>query len=243
MPDAQDRRAEISHNLTAVRARISEACAAVGRSDSEITLVAVTKFFPASDAAILVELGVHDLGENRDQEAAAKVRDVDALLVAGGLARPTWHFIGQLQTNKAKSVVRYADMVHSVDRPELVRALSRAVANAGRNPLDVLIQVSLDHDPHRGGGHEADVLQLASLVADESTLSLRGVMSVPPVEADPDIAFERLAGISARLVAEHPQATLISAGMTHDLEQAVKHGATHVRIGTALLGRRRDNFG
>jgi len=232
------RRAELRDNLTAVRARISAACAAVGRSPDEVTLIAVTKFHPATDAVLLAELGVRDLGENRDQEASAKAADVAQLLAGRDVSVPRWHFIGQLQTNKAKSVVRYADVVHSVDRPELVRALSRAVENAGRDPLEVLIQVSFDADPHRGGGTADQLLELADTIVSEPTLRLRGLMAVPPIEADPDVAFARLAELSAQLVARHGQADLISAGMTQDLEQAVKHGATHVRIGTALLGRR-----
>jgi pyridoxal phosphate enzyme (YggS family) len=241
--DASPRRAELADNLAAVRARISEACAAVGRSSDEITLVAVTKFFPASDAALLVELGLRDLGENRDQEASAKVAEVAALAAERGFPVPHWHFIGQLQTNKARSVARYADLVHSVDRPDLVVALAKGVERAGRDHLDVLLQVSLDNDPTRGGTTVADVLALAVCAVEQPLLKLKGLMAVPPVEADPDAAFARLADLAGQLRQEHPAATIVSAGMSHDLESAIRHGATHVRIGTALLGRRTNFLG
>ena len=218
-------------NLTAVRRRIAAACAAAGRETTEITLIAVTKTFPASDVRLLAELGVADIGENRDQEAAPKAAECAGLPV-------TWHFVGQLQTNKARSVVSYADVVHSVDRPRLVTALSRAAVRARRAPR-CLIQVALDDDPARGGARRADVPALAEQVAAAEGLELAGVMAVAPLDADPAGAFAALRDVAAAVRAEHPAAVIISAGMTGDLEQAITCGATHVRVGTALLGGRR----
>lgn len=204
-----------------------------------MTVIAVTKYFPASDAALLADLGVCDLGENRDQEAAAKAAQVAELTDLP----VRWHFVGQLQKNKARSVARYASAVHSVDRPELVSALDRAVGRLDRSPLDVLIQLSLDDDPNRGGVAAADFAALCDQAAGAAHLNLVGVMAVAPMDADPDRAFERVAEFAATLRADHPAATSVSAGMSGDLEAAVRHGATHLRIGTALLGRRSNTFG
>jgi pyridoxal phosphate enzyme (YggS family) len=231
---ASDRRAELAANLAAVRARMAAAARAAGRSPDELTLVAVTKTFPASDVALLAELGVADVGENRAQEAAAKHAAVGT--------PPRWHFVGTLQRNKAALVASFADAVHSVDRPELVPALATALDRAGRS-LDVLVQVSLDGTPGRGGGRLGDVPRLADAVAAAEHLTLRGVMAVAPLGADPAAAFGRLAETAARLRADHPGATWISAGMSGDLEAAVAAGATHLRIGTALLGRREPQVG
>ncbi|HKT02842.1 MAG TPA: YggS family pyridoxal phosphate-dependent enzyme [Rugosimonospora sp.] len=234
---AEARRAELAGNLARVRARIVDACTAAGRDRAEITLVAVTKTYPASDVLHLAALGVRDIGENRDQEAAPKAAEVAA---AG--AAPRWHFIGQLQRNKARSVVRYAHLVHSVDRPELVTALGKArqsvLAEVDEAPLGVLVQVSLDDEPGRGGVTPDELLRLADEVAAHPALALRGLMAVAPLDAPAEPAFARLAVLATRLRAEHPDATAISAGMSGDLETAVAHGATHVRIGSALLGNR-----
>jgi PLP dependent protein len=219
---------EIAANLAVVRARIEAAARAAGRDPGELTLVAVTKTFPVEDARRLVELGVTDLGEARDQEARVKARD---------LPGPRWHFVGRLQRNKAASVASYAAVVHSVDRPELVPVLARGAERAGRE-LDVLVQVSLDGDPDRGGALPGDVGAIAAAAADTGGLHVRGVMAVAPLGADPDAAFADLARVAERLRADHPAATVVSAGMTDDLEAAVRHGATHLRIGTALLGGR-----
>jgi PLP dependent protein len=261
------RRAELAANLGRVRARIADACAAAGRERGEITLVAVAKTYPASDVLHLAELGVRDIGENRDQEAAPKV----ALVAAAG-AEVRWHFIGQLQRNKARSVARYAHLVHSVDRPELVQALARAreavmggrpprggqprpapapapggggVPAAGESsaagalaPLGVLLQVGLDDAAGRGGVPPAELIRLADAVAAQPALALRGVMAVAPLDAPAEPAFARLAEVAAALREAYPAATVISAGMSGDLEAAVTHGATHVRIGSALLGNR-----
>ncbi len=238
MTDA-DRRAQLAASLGAVRERIARACSAAGRDPASVTLVAVTKTYPASDVVLLAGLGVTDVGENKDQEAAAK-----AALVRAAGATPRWHFVGQLQRNKARSVVTYADVVESVDSLRLTRALDGAAERHRDRPLDVLVQVSLDGDPARGGAvagaaePQRDLWRVADAVASSAHLRLGGVMAVAPAHWDPDAAFEKLAGLAGRLAADHPGATVVSAGMSGDLEQAITHGATHVRIGTSLLGMR-----
>jgi PLP dependent protein len=232
------RTAELSANLTALRARIAAACAAAGRPAADVALIAVTKLFPVSDVVALSKLGISDVGENRDQEAAPKAARAAALGVS-----LTWHFVGQLQANKAASVVSYADVVHSVDRPGLVSALSRRAVAAGRDEpgraVRCLIQVSLDGAAGRGGAQPADVPGLADEIAAAGGLSLGGVMAVAPLGAAPRPAFARLAEIAGLVRAAHPAARAISAGMSSDLEDAIAEGATLVRIGTALLGGRR----
>lgn len=225
------RREQLAASLAALRKRIGAACEAAGRAPGEVSLIAITKTFPASDVRLLHGLGVTDVGENRDQEAAPKAAQCTDL---PGL---TWHFVGQLQTNKCASVVSYASVVHSVDRVRLVRALGRQAARAGRT-VTCLVQVSLDGDPARGGALIADVPVVARAVAAEEALRLGGIMAVAPLGAVPAAAFAGLAEISATVRAVRPDAAMISAGMSADLEQAVAAGATHVRVGTALLGGR-----
>ncbi|HEV2087176.1 MAG TPA: YggS family pyridoxal phosphate-dependent enzyme [Cryptosporangiaceae bacterium] len=229
------RRGELAANLAAVERRLVQACVAAGRDRAEVTLVAVTKEFPASDVELLAELGITDVAENRDQEARVKHAAVNAPL--------RWHYVGQVQRNKARSIARYADVVHSLDRAELVPAFGAATATR-EAPLDVLLQVSLAPDPaaavHRGGADPAVVPELAGLVVAQAGLRLRGVMAVPPLDCPADEAFAQLAAIAATVRAVHPDARWISAGMSSDLEHAVRHGATHVRVGTALLGKRRS---
>jgi PLP dependent protein len=227
-----DRQAELAARLAAVRERIAAACSRAGRASSEVTLIAVTKTFPASDIRLLCQLGVADIGENRDQEAAQKAAQCAAL----GLA-PTWHFVGQLQTNKVASVVSYAAVVHSVDRLRLVSALGSRARRAGR-AVTCLVQVSLDGDPARGGAFGSQVTDVAQAVAEEDGLILGGVMTVAPPGQPAGEAFRKLAEIAAAVRAAHPGALMISAGMSGDLEQAIEAGATHVRVGTALLGGR-----
>jgi len=266
--EADPRTAQLAENLAGVRERIARAARAAGRDPSTVALVAVTKFFPAADVLRLAALGITDVGENREQEAAAKAADVAGLAdlaartgvdgpagdrppraATGAVAVDAlrWHMIGQLQTNKARAVVRWASTVQSVDRPKLVTALSRAAADAGRE-LDCLVQVDLDPadvDPAdqgrsqgRGGAAPAQVAALAGAVAEAAGLRLRGLMAVAPLGADPGPAMERLARLHGRLRADHPDASWLSAGMSGDLEAAVAVGATHVRIGSALLGPR-----
>jgi len=237
MTPADDvRRSELVAALGALRGRVADACAAAGRQTSSLTLIAVTKTYPADDVATLSELGVHDVGESRDQEARAKIADLGSGAYPPYALR--WHLVGRLQTNKARSVVSYAHAVHSVDRPKLVTALADAAAQVRPEPLEVFAQVSLDGDPDRGGVLPADLPTLADAVSRRPELILRGVMAVAPLHADPAAAFAELATISATLRRHHPDADAISAGMSHDFEQAIAHGATHLRIGTALLGRR-----
>lgn len=237
---AARRRAEIAAAVDGVRGRLARACAAAGRAPDEVRLLAITKMFPASDAAILTELGIEALGENRDQEAAPKAAEVAALAPSHP---PRWHMVGRLQRNKARSVARWADEVQSVDSPRLVSALAkatRAAMDAGERstPLDVLVQVSLDDDPSRGGCLLGDLPLIAAGVAEAGDLRLRGLMAVAPLGAEPGPAFERLAGAAQRLRGEHPDALELSAGMSGDLEEAIAHGSTCVRVGTALLGGR-----
>ncbi|MGA8116584.1 MAG: YggS family pyridoxal phosphate-dependent enzyme [Actinocatenispora sp.] len=235
-PDPQStrsgRRDELAANLAAVQARIAAACSSAGRSADEVTLIAVTKTFPASDVRILADLGQLDVGENRDAEAASKAAD----LAAAGID-VRWHFIGQLQRNKCRSVVGYADLVHSVDRTRLVTALARVVPGPEARQ-DVLIQVSLDDDEDRGGVPVGRLEELVSSVLEQEVLRLRGLMAVAPLGVDPDRAFGTLAERAAWLRSVVPDAGIVSAGMTADLEQAIAHGATHVRVGGGLLGRR-----
>lgn len=232
-PGTEERRAELAANVGRVRSRIAAACEAAGRNRMEITLVAVTKTYPASDVLLLADLGIRDVGENRDQEGAAKAAEVAAADVA-----VRWHFVGQLQSNKCRSVAAYASVVHSVDRGSLARALAAAVTRRGGPALDVLVQVSLDEDPVRGGVPARDVMAVADAVAVESALRLRGVMAVPPVGVEPARAFAGLADVAQRIRVGYPAATVISAGMSGDFEAAIRYGATHVRIGSALLGAR-----
>jgi PLP dependent protein len=225
------RREELALRLAAVRQRISAACAAAGRAAEEVTLIAVTKTWPASDVRLLSELGVTDIGENRDAEAAPKAAQCADLDL-------TWHFVGQLQTNKCASVARYATFVHSVDRPRLIRALGAAARRAER-VIQCLIEVSLDADPARGGAPAGEIPGLAEGLMAEHGLVLAGVMAIAPLTMEPADAFARLLDSAAVVRAMRPSATVISAGMSGDLEAAIAAGATHVRIGTALLGDRR----
>jgi PLP dependent protein len=225
-----DRRDEIAAGLAAVTSRVEKACVAVGRDPAGVTVIVVTKTFPAGDIRLLSELGVSDMGENRHQEAAAKVAECSDLPVR-------WHFVGQLQTNKAAVVARYASAVHSVDRPRLVDALARGADAAGRR-VDALVQVALDDVTGRGGARGDDVLRVAERVADAGSLRLAGVMAVAPLGEDPEVAFSRLDRIAGTVRGRFPGAGWVSAGMSEDLEAAIAHGATHLRVGSAILGRR-----
>lgn len=236
--EAPARGAELRQNLAEVRERMRRAASAAGRQQDELTLIAVTKFFPVTDAVLLAAAGVADLGESRDQEASAKVAEFGELTEA----KVRWHFIGRLQSNKAKSVARYADVVHSVDRLELAKALDSGASRVGRAPLAVLVQLSLDADPERGGSASTELERLADQVAELGSLTLAGVMAIAPLDVEADRAFEQLEEVAGRVRMSHPEAKMISAGMSNDLEAAVRHGATHVRIGTALLGRRATPF-
>ncbi|WHM39127.1 YggS family pyridoxal phosphate-dependent enzyme [Streptomyces sp. BPTC-684] len=234
-----DRKAELAANLAQVEERISAACAAVGRKRDDVTLIVVTKTYPASDVRLLYELGVRQVAENRDQDAAPKAA------ACADLADLRWHFVGQLQTNKVRSVVTYSDLVQSVDRDRLVTALSAAAVKAERE-VGCLIQVALDAESgargDRGGIAPDGIEQLAGLVADAPGLRLDGLMTVAPLAGEyadrQRAAFERLMDLSTDLRRAHPAANMVSAGMSADLEEAVAAGATHVRVGTAVLGVR-----
>jgi len=235
MTTPEARRDEVATNLEAVRGRIAASCAEAGRAADDVRLVVVTKFFPASDVRILAELGVTDVGENRHQEAEAKAAECGDL----GLV---WHFIGGLQSNKAAAVAAYSSIVESVDRRKLVGPLSRGAQQRDR-AVDVLLQVSLDPPGASGrSGADPDGLDdLAASVSEAEMLELRGLMAVAPLGEDPAAAFARLADLRAGFLTRHPDATWLSAGMSADLEQAIRAGATHVRVGSAVLGSRPSN--
>ena len=228
-----DREEELRTGLAAVEERIATACADVGRDPAEVRLVVVTKTFPASDVRLLAGLGVTDVAENKQQELEAKHAELAAELPV------RWHFVGHLQSNKAGAVAEVADVVHSVDRVKLVGAMQRRAQERDRE-LEVLLQVSLDPagSAHRSGAGPADLSALAGRVAASDRLVLRGLMAVAPLGEDPAGAFARLAEIRTGFVSAYPSATWLSAGMSGDLEHAVRAGATHVRVGSAVLGSR-----
>jgi pyridoxal phosphate enzyme (YggS family) len=237
------RRAELEAALAEVHERISAACRAAGRDPADVGLIAVTKTRPALDVAALADLGVRDFGESRDQEASAKVDEVSRLLDVDVADALRWHFVGQLQSRKCRTVAAYASAVHSVDRVGLAAKLSDGLDRAERPSLDVFVQVSLDGDVDRGGTTAEDLDEVVDDVAGRARLRLRGLMAVPPQGADPDDAFARLAELTERVRAQHPSVDAMSAGMSDDLEAAVRNGSTYVRVGTALLGRRPPVFG
>lgn len=224
------RRAQLAAGLAETEQRIRDACDAAGRDRDEITLIAVTKTYPASDVDLLAELGVTQVGENRHPEAGDKHDEVAASL--------TWNFLGGLQTNKAGAVARYADVVHSVDRAKLARSLDRGAQAAGR-VLGCLVQVDFDTtDPGRSGVAPDAVAELADVIAGAEHLRLDGLMTVAPLGDEPRPCFDQLVAISHALRETHPAAVMISAGMSADLEEAVHAGATHLRVGRSILGDR-----
>ncbi|AVH59244.1 MULTISPECIES: YggS family pyridoxal phosphate-dependent enzyme [Streptomyces] len=233
-----DRKTQLAENLAKVEERITAACVAAGRKREEVTLIVVTKTYPASDVRILSELGARHVAENRDQDAAPKAAACSDLPLS-------WHFVGQLQTNKVRSVVGYADFVQSVDRSKLVTALSKEAVRAERE-VGCLIQVALDAEEsgrgERGGVGPGGIEELGDLIAHAPGLRLDGLMTVAPLTGPyagrQQAAFERLMDLSTVLRRAHPAANMVSAGMSSDLEQAVAAGATHVRVGTAVLGVR-----
>jgi len=239
--DPGARREELAANLATVERRIVDACAAAGRAREEVTLVVVTKFFPPSDVRLLAEAGVREVAESRHQEAVAKHEECHDLDLV-------WHFVGGLQSNKAALVAHWADVVQSVDRAKLLAPLTQAARQRPHtaDPIDVLVQVSLDpaarHGPARSGRRSGvrreDAVALAERVAATDWVRLRGVMAVAPRDGDPVEAFTELAEIAADVRSAVPSATWISAGMSGDLEAGVAAGATHVRVGTAVLGNR-----
>ncbi|OOB89206.1 YggS family pyridoxal phosphate-dependent enzyme [Rathayibacter sp. VKM Ac-2630] len=217
---------ELAARWSSVSERVADAARSAGRDPGGITTIVVTKFHPVSLIRDLLELGVVDFGENRHQEAQEKAAEL-----AGTPAR--WHFIGQLQSKKARQARRYASAVHSVDRLALVPLL-----DAGEAPLDVFLQINLTDDPERGGAASDDVEHLAEVLADAEHLRFRGVMAVAPLGEDPRPAFARLRLLSERVRAIDPSASAVSAGMSHDFAEAIAEGATHLRIGSAITGNR-----
>lgn len=228
LTEAQPGYEGLADRLRAVQDGIADACRAAGRDASETTLIVVTKFHPASLVSALADLGVRDVGENRHQEAQAKAAELSGLDL-------NWHYIGQLQTKKARQAAQYASAIHSIDRARLVDAL----AGADRT-VDAFLQINLTDDPGRGGAAPSEIESLTEQVLGTPTLRLRGVMAVAPLEEAAASAFERLAGYSDRVRALAPEATAISAGMTHDYAEAIAAGATHLRIGSAITGNRPD---
>ena len=222
----------LGDRLNAVQSGIAAACDAAGRDAAEVSLIVVTKFHPASLVAALADLGVRDVGENRHQEAQAKAAELAQLDLA-------WHFIGQLQTKKARQAAQYASAIHSIDRERLVDALATADV---QRPIEAFVQVNLTDDPGRGGADPAEIERIAERVLATDTLKLRGLMAVAPLpeEEAAASAFARLRGYADRLLQLAPEATALSAGMTHDYREAIAAGATHLRIGSAITGKRPD---
>jgi len=222
--------AELSERYARVSAAINDACRVAERSRDDVTLIIVTKFHPSSLIRELVELGVHDVGENRHQDAAPKAAELTDLPL-------TWHFVGQLQSNKARAVAQYSTVVHSVDRASIVTALARA-----DKPLEIFLEVNLTADPGRGGARPEELLSLAEQVLDHPSLTLLGVMAVAPVDEPARAAFARLRTLSANLRTVAPDAVFISAGMSGDYADAIAEGATHLRIGAAITGNRPERL-
>lgn len=222
----------LAERLSSVRQRIAASLRANNRPTDDATLIVVTKFHPADLVRALVACGVHDVGENKHQEAAAKQAECADLDVM-------WHFIGQLQSNKAAAVRRYADAVHSVDRPSLVSALERAGDNEPETgTLECFLQINLTEDPSRGGAAWDDIPTMSEMLLEARTLTFAGVMAVAPLDVDPRAAFDRVAQASEVVQSIAPHARAISAGMSHDFEAAIAAGATHLRIGTQITGKR-----
>jgi len=211
---AIDRKAQLAENLAAVKASIP----------IDVHLIVVTKTFPLSDAQLLHELGVSEFGENRDQEGKAK-----APFVPG-----KWHFQGQLQSNKLKSIANWADVIQTIDSLRYVELLSKA----SEKNLEVFIQVSLDGEEHRGGALPDQLNQIADSILASSNLKLQGLMAVAPLGEQPDSAFEQLAKIHQNFVTAYPNAPFLSSGMSSDYLSAIAHGATHIRVGSSILGSR-----
>ena len=228
------RRNQLRDAWQRVTADVAEQCVRHGRDPADVTVIAVTKGHPAADIKFLSELGVTDVGESRDGEARAKREELSGLQLR-------WHCIGQVQTNKAAKVVTWADVVHSADRPNVASALARAVPS-GRK-LDVLLQVNTDGEaglspPRRGGIEPASLPDLVRHVEALPQLTIAGLMTVAPPAGDPGRGFRLVAGLLAELQVTHPEARMLSAGMSGDYAEAIAAGATHLRIGTAILGSR-----
>jgi pyridoxal phosphate enzyme (YggS family) len=224
---APDHAAAIAAALASIRARMDAACHDAGRAPGEVTLVAVSKLHPASSVEAALRAGQTVFGENRVQEAAQKFPALRAAWPAMRL-----HLIGGLQTNKAADAVRLADVIESLDRPRLADAIARAADAAGRLP-DLLVQVNVGDEAQKSGVAMADADGFITDCRARFGTSLKGLMCVPPLEGDPAPHFIAL----ARLAATHGLAVL-SMGMSGDFEAAIRAGATHIRVGTAIFGAR-----
>ena len=218
-----NRRDEITRNLQEVKERISSAAKSAGRDPAEIQLIVVTKTFPISDIEILRELGESNFGENRDQEAGPKAEAISA----------TWHFQGQIQSNKIKSICQWADVIHSISSEKEILKFAQSPRKH-----QVFLQVSLDGQEGRGGASQTDLTQLADLVNQSNNLELLGLMAVAPLGLEPIKAFADLAQINQGFASQYPNSKYLSAGMSGDFEAAIKYGATHVRVGSSILGSR-----
>lgn len=225
-----NRRNEIEQNLNELNQRIEKACTDSGRSFDEVKTIAITKTWPTSDIEILYDLGLRNFGESKDQEAIKKVEELRGKDIH-------WHFVGQIQTNKINHIASYADYVHAIDRNKVVEAFENALEKNGRS-INALIQVSLDGDESRGGALPEAISSIAKAIEDSIHLTLGGLMAVAPVNQSPEVAFKKLSEIAGDFHQDFPSAQMISAGMSDDLEIAIKYGATHLRIGSDLLGNR-----
>ena len=218
-----DRKAEIARNLQEVKERIIGAAKSANRDPNEIELIVVTKTFPISDIEILRELGETNFGENRDQEAGPKAEIISA----------TWHFQGQIQSNKIKSICQWADVIHSISSEKEILKFAQS-----ERKHQVFLQVSLDGQEGRGGASPAELAQLADLVNESNNLELLGLMAVAPLGVEPMKAFADLAQINQGFAGQFPNSKFLSAGMSGDFEAAIKYGATHIRVGSSILGSR-----
>ncbi len=232
----------LAERLHAIQARFAAAFSAAGRNPEDGTLVIVTKNHPAQLVLDLLDLGCRDFGENRDQDAAPKAIEVASELGSETVLDYRWHFIGQLQSNKVRSVLQYSKIIHSLDRDSLLTALGkeleRKIEAEPSYRLGVFIKLNLTDDPARGGIQPFNLLDFASRVASVNGMDLLGVMGVASLDRQPEVDFETIRACSEQLKSAHPKARFISAGMSQDFEAAIKFGATHVRIGTAITGTR-----
>ncbi len=217
---------DLAERLAGVQSAIADAARESGRQPDDITTVVVTKFHPASRVRELWDLGVRDFGENRHQEASAKSAEVADLEL-------TWHFVGQLQSKKARQARTYASVFHSLDRDSVIDALASPEV-----VVDGFVQLNLTDDPGRGGVQPDDLERVAERVIATEGIRLLGVMAVAPIGEEPRRAFERVREASARLSSIDVGARFISAGMSGDFREAILEGATHLRIGSAITGNR-----
>lgn len=230
---------EISQNLAAVEREICLAVDTSNRERSEITLIVVTKNFPASDVVHLYDLGIRNFGENRDQEAKAKVEEFKNYVADDEKKEVEWHFQGQLQRNKLRSIATWADFIHSFDQERYLLPLQQLSIELEK-PISLLLQLSLDLPirPDRGGVAPEELIELGEKVKEYSGLKLQGLMAVAPLDVAPELAFNALKTISGTFLKAFPDATWISAGMSGDFSAAIAAGATHLRVGSSILGSR-----